>query len=102
MTHVPAMIRTIDSALVEMFLASQKNKILSVTFLKTNGEEVTRVGQLRATSRLVGSDRGIAQGEAMKERGQKWLAKPDGKSSSFYLDRVTRIAAGGAVLVPSA
>ena len=102
MTHVPAMTRTIDPTLVRMFLDSQQNKILSVTFLKTDGTECLRVGQLRATSRLVGSERGIAQGEAMKERGQVWLAKADGKSSSFFLDRVIRIAAGGSVLTPAA
>lgn len=96
--HKPTPTRCIDPALVRMVLDAQANRFLSVDFYKTNGELVTRNGQLRATSRLVGNERGAAQGAAMKERGQVWLAKPDGKSSSFFLDRVKEIRAGGAVL----
>ena len=102
MTHVPSTNRTIDPAIVRMFLDSQANKFVTVTFYKVNGEERTINGQLRAASRLVGSDRGVAQGAAMKDRGQVWIAKPDGSSGSFYLDRVARITAGKAVLAPTA
>lgn len=96
------MTRFIDPALVEMFLASQKNKFLTVTFAKVGGEIVTRNGQLEAKSRLVGNARGQAQGAAMKARGQKWIAYPNGKSGSFYLDSVTEIRAGKAVLTANA
>lgn len=102
MAHVPCPTRVIDPALVQMFLDSQANKFLTVTFYKVDGSERVINGQLRAASRLVGNDRGKAQGEAMAARGQVWIAKPDGKSGSFYLDRVTRITAGKAVLTAAA
>ena len=98
MAHNPNPARTLDPALVRMLLDSQANKFLTVTFYKANGELVSRNGQLRAASRLVGNERGQRQAEAMKARGQVWLAKPDGGSASFYLDRVTEIKAGGAVI----
>jgi hypothetical protein len=100
--HVPCPTRAIDPVLVRMFLDSQANKFLTITFYKVDGTERTINGQLRAASRLVGSDRGIAQGQAMKARDQVWIAKPDGSSGSFYLDRVTRISAGKAELTAAA
>lgn len=80
---------------VREILDSLQNQFLTVSFIKKDGTERTVNGQLRATSRLVGNERGQAQGEAMKARGQVWIATPDGKSKSFYLDRVTRIRAKG-------
>lgn len=90
--------KTIPDHLVRAFLDIQKNKLLTVTFIKVDGTERTVNGQLKATSRLVGSDKGVAQGEAMKARGQVWIACPNGESKSFYLDRVIRINAGKAKL----
>ena len=101
MSHITNPARTIDPALVRMFLDSQDNRFLTVTFLKKDGTERTINGQLRAASRLVGNERGQAQGEAMKARGQVWIAKPDGSSASFYIDRVLQINAGKASLVPN-
>ena len=98
MSHKPCPGRTLDPALVQMLLDAQGNKFLTVSFYKTNGEHVTRNGQLRATSRLVGNARGAAQSERMKAAGQVWLAKPNGGSASFFLDRVTGIKAGGAII----
>lgn len=100
--HKPCPTRTLGRDMVEMFLASRGNQFLTVQFYKTNGELVTRNGQLRATSRLVGSDRGKAQGDRMRASDQKWLAKPDGTSASFYLDRVVSIHGGGASLTVNA
>lgn len=90
--------KTLDPKLVESFLAARQNKFVTVSFLKVNGEVTTKNGQLKATSRLVGNARGAAQSEAMAARGQKWMALPNGKSASFYLDRVTEIRAEGARL----
>ena len=100
--HVPCPTRVIDPSLVQMFLESQANKFLTITFYKVDGAERTINGQLRAASRLVGNERGQAQGERMKAAGQVWIAKPDGSSGSFYLDRVAKISAGKAVLMPQA
>ena len=102
MTHKPCPTRTIDPDLVRMFLDAQGNKFLSVTFYKTDGTIATRNGQLKATSRLVGNARGAAQGDRMRAAGQVWLAKPDGKSSSFYLGRVVSINAGKASIAVNA
>lgn len=88
--------RTLDPALVRMLLDSIGNQFVTIDFVKVDGTLRTVNGQLRAASRLVGSDRGIAQGAAMKERGQVWIATPDKKSKSFYLDRVTGIRCAGA------
>lgn len=71
------------------------NKFLTVTFYKKDGSLRTVNGQLRAASRLVGNERGQAQGEAMRERGQVWIATPQGESKSFFIDRVTRIKSAG-------
>jgi hypothetical protein len=89
------MTRTIDPALVSMMLDSIGNQFMTVTFIKKDGTERTINGQLRATSRLVGNARGAAQSAAMKARGQVWIAKPDGSSASFYLDKVTALNCGG-------
>ena len=85
----------IRADIVRAELDKLQNQFLTVTFMKNNGELRTYNGQLRATSRLVGNDRGIAQGQAMKARGQVWLALPNGESKSFYLDRVVNIRARG-------
>ncbi len=98
MAHKPTPGRTLDRDIVRMILDAQANKFVTVSFYKTNGEHVTRNGQLKATSRLVGNARGQAQSERMRAAGQVWLAKPDGGSASFMLDRVTGIKAGGAII----
>ena len=88
--------------MVYEFLAKAGTQAVTVTFSTVAGakpvEVKTRNGLLRAASRLVGNERGIAQGAAMKERGQVWGAKPHGGSFSFYDDRVHEIRAGGMVL----
>lgn len=94
--HKPTPTRTLDPDIVRMLLDSAETRFVTVTFYSTQNEIKTRNGLLRATSRLVGNERGAAQSARMKESGQVWLAKPDGKSSSFFLDRVLSISAGGA------
>ncbi len=97
-TAAPCPEKTIDPRLVEMFLSTRANQFVTIEFFTVKGEHREYNGQLRATSRLVGSARGKRQGAQMKDRGQVWLALPDGKSKSFYLDRVKRIKGGGAEL----
>ena len=88
--------RTLDPALVEMLLASIGNQFVTVDFIKKDGTPRTYNGQLRATSRLVGSERGKAQGAAMRARGQVWIGLPNGESKSFYVNRVTGLRCAGA------
>lgn len=88
------MARTLDPALVQMVLDTVGNQFVTVDFIKKDGTPRTINGQLRAASRLVGSERGKTQGAAMKARGQVWIATPDGGSKSFYLDKVTGLRAG--------
>ena len=46
----------------------------------------------KPTSKMVGSDRGLAQGEAMKARGQVPVWEIASKQwKSFYADRVVEI-----------
>lgn len=92
------MAKTLDPKLVKMLLDSVANQFVTVDFIKKDGTPRTINGQLRAASRLVGNDRGAAQSAAMKDRGQVWIAKPDGSSGSFYLDRVTGIRCSGAAI----
>lgn len=103
--HKPSPNRTIDPALVRSFLDTRGNQFVTVSFLKKDGTETTKNGQLKATSRLVGNARGQAQSARMKAAGQVWMAlnpKTNGgkESASFFLDRVTEIRAGKAVLRP--
>jgi hypothetical protein len=95
MTHKPCPTRTIDSDLVRMLLDSQANQFVSIEFYKVNGELSSKNGQLKASSRLVGNARGAAQSDRMKDAGQVWLALSNGKSASFYLDRVVAIRGKG-------
>lgn len=88
--------RTLDPALVRILLDSIQNQFVTVDFIKKDGTPRTINGQLRAASRLVGSARGKAQGDAMRARGQVWIATPDGGSKSFFVDRVTGIRCAGA------
>ena len=94
MTHMPCPTRTIDSDLVRMLLDAQKNQFVTVAFYSVKGETKIKNGQLKASSRLVGNARGQAQSEAMKARGQVWLATKTA-SASFYADRVIGIKGNG-------
>lgn len=90
------MARTLDPKLVSLLLESVGTQFVTVDFIKKDGTPRTVNGLLRAASRLVGNERGKAQGEAMKDRGQVWIAVAGGGSKSFYLDRVTGIRCKGA------
>lgn len=80
--------------MVHAILAKCQNRFVSVRFYKTDGTVSQKVVQLRATSRLVGNERGQAQGERMKAAGQIWGATKKG-SCSFYDNRVVSIRFDG-------
>jgi hypothetical protein len=88
--------KTLDPSLVAILLDAVGTQFLTVEYVKKDGNIGRTNGLLRATSRLVGNARGQTQGNAMKDRGQVWIAKSRGGSASFFLDRVTSIQCRGA------
>ena len=67
-------------------------KFATVTFVKKDGSIRVVNGLFKPTSKIVGSDKGMAQGEAMKARGQIPIYEVSSKSwKSFYADRVVEI-----------
>ena len=77
---------------VKCMVAGKGSKIATVTFLKADGSTRVVNGLFKPTSKMVGSERGMAQGEAMKARGQVPIWSLQEKSwKSFYSDRVVEI-----------
>ena len=67
-------------------------KFATVTFVKKDGSIRVVNGLFKPTSKIVGSDKGMAQGEAMKARGQIPIYEVSSESwKSFYADRVVEI-----------
>jgi len=88
--------RFLSAARVNAMLAEVDTKFVTVDFAKVNGEPRTVNGLLRPASHIVGSERGIAQGEAMRARGQIPIWETASKSwKSFYGNRVFGIRAKG-------
>jgi hypothetical protein len=94
--HKPAATRTLDPVFARMLLDQVGTQFVTVDFIKKDGTPRTVNGLLKAASRLVGNERGAAQGEAMRARGQVWIGVAGGGSKSFYLDRITGIRCKGA------
>ena len=68
-------------------------KFATVTFVKKDGSIRVVNGLFKPTSKIVGSDKGMAQGEAMKARGQIPIYEVSSESwKSFYADRVVEIS----------
>ena len=77
---------------VKCMVAGKGSKIATVTFVKADGSQRVINGLFKPTSKMVGSERGMAQGEAMKARGQVPIWSLQEKSwKSFYSDRVVEI-----------
>ena len=77
---------------VKCLIKGKDTKIATVTFLKADGSVRVVNGLFKPSSKIVGSEKGIAQGEVMKARGQipVWeIASASWKS--FYADRVVEI-----------
>ena len=74
-------------------IEAKGTKFATVKFIKADGTERVVNGLFKPTSKIVGSDKGIAQGEAMKARGQIPIYEvSSGSWKSFYADRVVEIS----------
>lgn len=101
--------RVIDPALVQMWIAAQGNKAVTVTFAKKDGTVTTRNGLPKVHKRRVGGERGERQAQTLRDNGLLFFDYPrpmmeGGKLKrgfSFSTARVLEIKAGGAVLRPS-
>ena len=77
---------------VKCMIEGKGTKIATVSFIKADGSVRTINGLFKPSSKIVGSDRGVAQGEAMKARGQIPIWEiAQGTWKSFYADRVVDI-----------
>jgi hypothetical protein len=78
---------------IMQIIEAKGTKFATVKFIKADGTERVVNGLFKPTSKIVGSDKGIAQGEAMKARGQIPIYEVSSKSwKSFYADRVVEIS----------
>jgi hypothetical protein len=86
------MTNTMTVEQVKCLVKGKGSKIATVSFIKADGSIRTVNGLFKPTSKMVGSDRGVAQGEAMKARGQVPIWEiTQGKWKSFYADKVVEI-----------
>jgi hypothetical protein len=77
---------------IKAIIEAKGTKFATVTFVKKDGSIRVVNGLFKPTSKIVGSDKGMAQGEAMKARGQIPIYEVSSKSwKSFYADRVVEI-----------
>jgi hypothetical protein len=77
---------------VKTKIAQKDTKFATVTFIKKDGTERVVNGLFKPTSKIVGSEKGLAQGEAMKARGQIPIYEvSSGSWKSFYADKVVSI-----------
>lgn len=77
---------------IKAIIEAKGTKFATVTFVKKDGSIRVVNGLFKPTSKIVGSDKGLAQGEAMKARGQIPIYEVSSKSwKSFYADRVVDI-----------
>jgi hypothetical protein len=89
MTNTNTMTPEQVAALVE----SKGTKIATVTFIKADGTLRTVNGLFKPSSKIVGSERGMLQGEAMKARGQVPVYEIASKHwKSFYANKVVSIS----------
>ena len=78
---------------VKAAVEAKGTKFATVKFIKADGSERVVNGLFKPTSKIVGSDKGMAQGEAMKARGQIPIYEVSSKSwKSFYADKVLEIS----------
>jgi len=81
-----------DIETVKQKIEEKGTKFATVTFIKKDGTERVVNGLFKPTSKIVGSEKGIAQGEAMKARGQIPIYEvSSGSWKSFMADRVLEI-----------
>lgn len=86
------MTNTMTVEQVRCLVKGKGSKIATVSFIKADGSIRTVNGLFKPTSKMVGSDRGVAQGEAMRARGQVPVYELSTQRwKSFYADRVVEI-----------
>jgi hypothetical protein len=84
--------QTLTVEQVTCLVKGKGTKIATVKFLKADGTIRVVNGLFKPSSKIVGSDRGVAQGEAMKARGQVPVYELASKQwKSFMLDKVLEI-----------
>jgi hypothetical protein len=77
---------------VQELIEKKGTKIATVKFIKADGTVRTVNGLFKPSSKIVGSERGVAQGEAMKSRGQVPVYELSSQQwKSFYADKVLSI-----------
>lgn len=77
---------------VKCLVKGKGSKIATVSFVKADGSLRVVNGLFKPTSKMVGSERGMAQGAAMAARGQVAIWEiAQAKWKSFYADRVVEI-----------
>ena len=77
---------------VHEMIENKGTKFATVSFIKKDGSIRVVNGLFKPTSKIVGSDKGMAQGEAMKARGQIPIYEVSSSSwKSFYADKVIDI-----------
>lgn len=81
-----------DTNTVHQIIEAKGTKFATVSFIKKDGTIRVVNGLFKPTSKIVGSDKGMAQGEAMKARGQIPIYEvSSGSWKSFYADKVVSI-----------
>lgn len=77
---------------VKAMVEAKGSKIATVRFIKKDGTERVVNGMFKPTSQMVGSEKGLAQGEAMRARGQVAIWEIASRQwKSFFADRVVEI-----------
>ena len=91
--NTPAKEALLNTQEVANLITAKGTKIATVKFIKKDGSERVVNGLFKPTSHMVGSERGLAQGEAMKARGQVPVWEISSKSwKCFRVDRVVSIS----------
>lgn len=85
-------IATMNPKTVMKLIEEKGTKIATVEFLKADGSVRVANGLFKPSSHIVGSERGVMQGEAMQKRGQVPFYDLKKKAwISFFADRVLEI-----------
>ena len=85
----------ISPTVVDAFVTGRKVKgqFATVKFIKQDGSLRVINGCFAPMSHIIGSDRGVMQGDQMKKRGQVPIySVQEGKWKSFFLDKVVELA----------
>ena len=86
------MTNTMTPEQVKSLIEAKDTKIATVSFIKADGTIRVINGLFKPSSKIVGSERGAAQGEAMKARGQVPIYElQTNQWKSFMLNKVLEI-----------